>query len=146
MPENESRGTLCGRLLAQLESAQYAALGETNRTLVDRYYGAASVTPQRVFPNLMHGVTAHLSKAGRIPGKRGAQVRISKRLGELSSLLLAGGGFPANLTLEGQADFALGYWDERQSRFKRADEPGGNDINHDDDTNEATVPETEEEY
>jgi CRISPR-associated protein Csd1 len=115
MPEPESTGSLCGRLLAQLEWAQYAALGETNRTIVDRFYSAASATPQRVFPTLLRGGQAHLSKAGR--RSKGAQVLISRRLGELSAQLMAAGGIPATLTVAGQADFALGYWQERQSRF-----------------------------
>jgi CRISPR-associated protein Csd1 len=117
MSGTESAGMLCGRLLAQLESAQHAALGEVNRTIVDRYYAAASATPERVFPALLRGAQAHLSKAGR--RSKGAQVLISRRLGELATSLAAAGGIPPTLTTAGQADFALGYWQERQARFDR---------------------------
>ena len=111
----DPRGQLCGRLLAQLEAAQYAALGDLNRTVVDRYYGAASVTPARVFPGLMRDLHAHLNKAAR--QRKGAQVAISQRVGVLSQHIVDAGGMPGSLTLEAQADFALGYWTERQARF-----------------------------
>lgn len=120
MNERRSLGDLCGRTLAQLEAAQYAALGDTNRTIVDRYYAGASTMPSRVFPGLFKTANAHLAKAGRSPGRKGAQIAISRRLGELCGLMIEAGGFPATLSLEQQADFALGYWDERQSRFQRA--------------------------
>lgn len=123
MPEHESTGSLCGRMLAQLESAQYAALGELNRNVIDRYYAAASVTPERVFPNLLADVHQHLRKAGRA-GRKGAEVAIGRRLGELAIQLRERDGFPPTLTLEGQADFALGYWAERQRRFSGAVQDG----------------------
>jgi CRISPR-associated protein Csd1 len=119
MNERCSVGDLCGRTLAQLEAAQYAALGDTNRSVVERYYAGASTMPSKVFPGLFKTANAHLAKAGRLPGKKGAQIAISRRLGELCGLLLEAGGFPATLSLEQQADFALGYWDERQARFQR---------------------------
>lgn len=121
MDEHRTVGDLCGRVLAQLEAVQYRALGDTNRTIVDRYYAGASTMPSKVFPGLFKTANAHLAKAGRSPGGKAAQIAISRRLGELSGLLIAAGGFPNTLSLEQQADFALGYWDERQARFKRAE-------------------------
>lgn len=121
MNECRSVGDLCGRTLAQLEAAQYAALGDTNRSVVDRYYAGASTMPSRVFPGLFKTANAHLAKASRSQGKKGAQIAIARRLGELSGLLIEAGGFPATLSLEQQADFALGYWDERQARFQRVE-------------------------
>lgn len=114
-----SVGDLCGRVLAQLEAAQYAALGDTNRSVVDRYYAGASTMPSKVFPGLFKTANAHLAKAGRSPGRKGAQIAISRRLGELCGLMIEAGGLPATLSPEQQADFALGYWDERQARFHR---------------------------
>lgn len=116
MPEANSTGTLCGRMLAQLEAAQYVAMGNLNRTVVDRYYSAASVTPGRVLPGLLADVHKHLSKAGR-SGKKGAEIGISRRLGELAEQLQEHGGLPATFSLEEQADFALGYWAERHHRY-----------------------------
>jgi CRISPR-associated protein Csd1 len=108
-------GELCGRLLAQLERAQWAALGETNRTVTDRYYAKASVNPEQAFPQLLRGAQAHLSKARR--RKPGAHVLVARRLGELADQIQTAGGIPRVLSMGGQADFALGYWQERQSFF-----------------------------
>lgn len=119
MSEHHSVGDLCGRTLAQLEAAQYAALGDTNRSVVERYYAGASTMPSRVFPGLFKTANAHLAKAGRSPGRKGAQIVISRRLGELCGLIIEAGGLPPTLGLDQQADFALGYWDERQARFQR---------------------------
>jgi CRISPR-associated protein Csd1 len=116
-----SVGALCGRILAQLESAQYRALGDINRTIVDRYYAGVSTMPSKVFPGLFKTANAHLAKAGRKQGGKGAQIAISRRLSELCGLMLTAGGFPDALSMEQQADFALGYWDERQKRFQRAE-------------------------
>lgn len=110
-------GELCGRLLAQLEHAQWAALGDTNRTVTDRYYAKASVNPGQAFPHLLRGAQAHLSKARR--RKPGAQIGISRRIGELAEQIQTAGGIPQALSMREQADFALGYWQERQSRFTK---------------------------
>ena len=115
---NPSAGEICGRILAQLEQAQYQALGTPNRTVADRYYVGASTRPASVFPKLLGTANAHLAKIGRSDKGRGAQIGISRRLSELAGLLLESGGFPAVLSLEGQADFALAYWDEQRSRFR----------------------------
>lgn len=120
MTQTETAAGLCGRLLAQLDYAQYKALGTTNRSVVDRFYGAASTRPQNVFPSLMKTNHAHLSSLGRQQSGRGAQVGISRRIGELSQQLITAGGFPPTLNLEQQAEFALAYWDERHQRFSPA--------------------------
>jgi CRISPR-associated protein Csd1 len=117
--DTDTAAALCGRLLAQLDHAQDRALGSTNRSVVDRYYAAASTRPQSVFPGLLRTTNAHLSKIGRQHGK-GAEIAISRRIGELSHQLHAAGGYPVSLGLPGQADFALAYWDERHRRFNRA--------------------------
>jgi len=117
MKQDQSIGELCGRLLAHLEYTQYRALGGINRTLVDRYYSSASVMPQTVFPGLFRTANAHISRVGRTQSK-GAQIAIKKRLGDLCTQIQAVGGFPAMLTLEQQAQFALGFWGEQQSHFQ----------------------------
>ncbi|CCK60667.1 type I-C CRISPR-associated protein Cas8c/Csd1 [Mycobacterium canetti] len=120
MDERHSVGDLCGRMLAQLEAAQYQALGDINRTIVERYYAGASTMPSKVFPGLFKTLNAHLARARRSKSGKGAAIAISRRLGELSRLLIEAGRLPATLSLEEQANFALGYWDERQARFQRA--------------------------
>jgi len=62
LEESERSAYHCGRLLAQLESIQRAAIGKVNASLTDRYYGAASSAPANAFAPLMRGARAHLSK------------------------------------------------------------------------------------
>lgn len=121
MGEIHTAAELCGRMLAQLDAAQRAALGDdVNRTIADRYYASASTMPKRVFAGLFKTASHHLATAGGSDGGKAAQVAISRRLAELVALLAEAGGWPTALGLEQQADFALGYWDERQAGLRRA--------------------------
>lgn len=98
----------CGRLLAQLEAIQRAAIRGVNASLTDRYYGAASSTPALAFPPLMRGSRAHLSKLRKnTPGTCNA---LEEKLEEIISNL---GDFPKTLKLQQQGLFALGYYHER---------------------------------
>ena len=95
----------CGRLLAVIESVQYAALGRVNATVVDRYYGAASSTPAVVFGSLLRGAQPHLAK---LDDRRrgGLQNRIMEVCGQINV-------FPKTLSLQQQALFSLGYYHQR---------------------------------
>ncbi len=118
-----SPGYLCGRLLAELEAAQKAAINP-KATIVDRYYGAASSAPATVFGNLMRNNRAHMSTLNR--DKPGIGIRIDKNLQEILSKL---GEFPRTLTLKEQAMFALGYYHQKAQRWAK---PGSEDNNTDD--------------
>ena len=107
----------CGRLLAVLESAQYAALGIT--AITDRFYGAASSAPASVFGRLLRGAQPHLSKLER--DRPGAYHALQQRLEEVMAGLK---GFPKTLDMEDQGLFALGYYHQRahdraQARARR---------------------------
>jgi len=99
---------LCGRLFAELEAAQRMANPTAKATITDRYYGTACTAPATVFGTLVQGAQAHLSKLKR--DRPGAYGGIQARLEEIMSGLEA---FPATLTLEEQAYFALGYYHQR---------------------------------
>ncbi len=99
---------VCGRLLAVLESLQRAAQPRIRQTLVDRFYGSASTAPASVFGTLLRQAQAHLSKLRR--DNPAAFAALAERLESVQSLL---DGFPATLTLQEQARFALGYWHQR---------------------------------
>jgi CRISPR-associated protein Csd1 len=100
---------LCGRLLAELEAIQRAALGyDINATVVDRYYGTASSAPASVFGRLLRGVQPHLSKLRR--DKPGLAWRFDERLNEITQHITS---FPSTLTLNQQGLFALGYYHQR---------------------------------
>jgi CRISPR-associated protein Csd1 len=108
---------LCGRLLAELEAIQYAALGKTNRTIVDTYYGTASSAPATVFGRLLNGARAHLTKLRH--EKPGAHRRLDLRLQEIMDDLQT---FPRTLALMDQGLFALGYYHQKAADFKAAQE------------------------
>ena len=109
-PDNIHPSYQLGRLLAVLEAAQYAALGRVNASITDRYYGAASATPARVFGPLLRNVRNHVSDAT----KRGKGKWIEARLNEIMSKLEP--DLPKTLKLEDQGRFAVGYYHERAWR------------------------------
>ena len=98
----------CGRLLAELEAAQLAAVPGIKASLVSRFYGTASSAPASVFGHLLTGAQAHLAKLQR--DNPGAYVRLQRNLEEIQAGLSR---FPRVLTLEEQGLFALGYYHQR---------------------------------
>jgi CRISPR-associated protein Csd1 len=111
-PDHASVGYQLGRLMAALESLQYAALGKLNSTVVDRFYGSLSSTPIVAYSRLMAGARNHVSKLGKENG--GAAVREEQRLQQIHSRISS---IPARLDLEEQALFSLGYYHEKADRF-----------------------------
>lgn len=99
----------CGRLLAQLEDLQRAAIPGVKATIVDRYYGAASSSPASVFGTLMRQHQAHIGKVRK--ERPGAGTTIQDRIGEITEKI--GPTFPSTLTMREQAIFALGYYHQR---------------------------------
>lgn len=116
-PENRNKAYQLGRLFALLESAQYAALGRVNAPIGDRFYGAASATPARVFGSLLRGLRNHLSDAR----KRGRGGWIEPRIVEVMRMLPP--DLPRTLRLEDQGRFAVGYYHERATRDQKATDP-----------------------
>lgn len=101
----------CGRLLAVLESAQRAALGDVGASIIDRFYGTASSAPLTVFPRLLRGVQPHLGKLQR--DRPAAWHAIQDRLAGVLGMIDPDVGFPATLRLSDQGLFALGYYHQR---------------------------------
>ncbi len=104
-----------GRLFAVLEAAQYAALGRVNATIADRYYGAASATPARVFGALLRGARTHVSSAQKLNKGFWITPRLEEIIGRLPPKL------SRTLRLEDQGLFAIGYYHERAFRPAKAD-------------------------
>ncbi|MEQ6885431.1 type I-C CRISPR-associated protein Cas8c/Csd1 [Salicola sp. Rm-C-2C1-2] len=113
--ENANPGYRLGRLFAVLEDAQYAAQGNVNATIRDRYYGSASTTPASIFPVLINNYGNHLSRLRK--DKPGLAVNLEKEVGEIMDGL--GPTFPKNLRLEAQGQFAIGYYHQSQSHFRK---------------------------
>ena len=99
-----------GRLFAVLEKAQEEANPGLNTTIRERYYGAASSSPVTVFSTLLKLKNHHVAKLSS-----GEKVYFEKLIGEIMSELPS--SFAANLNLEDQGRFAVGYYHQRQDFF-----------------------------
>jgi len=112
----EHPGYLMGRLFALLEKAQADALGgNVNATIKDRYFGAASATPNTVFPLLLRLSQHHHAKAKGSYIEREIQKVLWKiQVDEANPL-----AFPATLDMDGQGLFMLGYYQQRQALYTK---------------------------
>lgn len=116
--ENAPLAYRLGCLFAVLEQAQRGALSDLNSSIVDRYYGTASSVPYSVFPRLIAGCQNHLSKIRK--EKPGFAVNLDKQLGSVIAGLPH--SLPKQLTIEQQGQFAVGYYQQKQSFFTKRDE------------------------
>jgi CRISPR-associated protein Csd1 len=106
-----------GRLLAQLDNLQKAALGDVNTTLIDRYYSAAAATPGKVFGELLKDSQAHFRKL-RVT-KPGTYEALQQKLEEVLCKIPAD-KWPNTLTMQQQGLFSLGYYHQRAFNRKQA--------------------------
>lgn len=113
-PNNTNVAYRTGRLFATLEKIQEEANPEINATIRDRYYGAASSSPITVFPRLLSLKNSHLKKLNE-----GRKIYFEKLIGEIVSEI---NSFPTNLSLNEQANFAIGYYHQRQDFFTKKSE------------------------
>jgi CRISPR-associated protein Csd1 len=111
-PRHEDPAYLCGRLLAVLEQIQRcAATGKLNTTVVDTYYGSASTVPASVFGVLVNRATkAHMAKIRR---EQRGYTALEEELETIMSAIDGAGGFPPPLSMPDQAEFALGFYQQR---------------------------------
>lgn len=115
--ERTNRGYVLGRLFAVMEHAQRSALGEVSATIRDRYIGAASTTPARVFPHLLHNTQHHLSKLSKF--NYGLYVKFEKANDEIMGKLDGPVLFPKTLDAEDQGEFFVGYYQQRVDLWKK---------------------------
>jgi len=113
--ENTNPGYRIGRLFAVLEKIQEEANPGINATVRDRYYSSASGTPASVYPILLRMKNHHLGKLNK-----GREIYFEKLMGEVLSDIGAN-GFPAQLSLNDQGRFAIGYYHQRQAFFTKSD-------------------------
>ena len=108
-----ARAYLCGQILAILEEAQRRAAGQRlNTTLVDPAYGAASMSPKSMLPALIRTLEmGHLPKI-RKKWKAGYD-ELRGSLEDIGRKLDEAGGYPVTLSLQDQAEFALGFYCQR---------------------------------
>jgi CRISPR-associated protein Csd1 len=116
--DNPAPAYRLGRLFATLERIQEQAQPGINTTIRDRYYGAASTTPVAVFTTLLRLKNAHLKKL--TDAYTGF---FEKLIGEILAPLDPASGFPRQLSLPEQGQFALGYYHQRQAFFTKKPGP-----------------------
>lgn len=110
---NQSQAYLCGRLFAVLEKLQQDASNNSlNRTIKDAYFASASAKPALVFPKLIRLAQNHLNKV-KYP------VYYNKLIGEIIDGL--NGAFPETFRLMDQGRFDIGYYQQNQDLWKKAD-------------------------
>jgi CRISPR-associated protein Csd1 len=123
---NTSSAYLSGRLLSLLEEAQLRhSEFKINATIVDRNYGAACVTPGTTFGRLIRLATvAHLPDVGGHKLKlKGFETPPTLRqlVEDTIACIDEAGGFRRVLNLTEQADFAIGFYQQRAAiRASRA--------------------------
>ncbi|PYF09570.1 CRISPR-associated Csd1 family protein [Rhodobacter viridis] len=121
-PGNTNKGYILGRLFAVYEEVQRAALGgNVNATIKDKFYGAASAAPQKVFRTLDAGAQNHFAKLRKLsPGRA---VNLEKLLTSITDLMEPGNDpIPASLASAEQALFGIGYYHQRSDFFRKHDD------------------------
>src|SRR5690606_35734647 len=103
------------------EEVQRAALGGINATIKDKFYGAASASPQKVFRTLDAGSANHFAKLRKTsPGRA---VNLEKLLTGIIDLMQPGADpVPASLGAAQQALFGIGYYHQRSDFFRKRDD------------------------
>ena len=101
---------LLGRLFAILEQVQVKASGGSiNATIKDRYFGAASATPSRVFPILLKLKNNHLKKLRQTAY---FEILLGEIMGDIDD-------FPKSFSLQNQGLFNIGYYHQRNDFYKK---------------------------
>jgi len=121
-PANTNKGYMLGRLFAVYEEVQRGALGgNVNATIRDKFYGAASATPQKVFRTLDAGSQNHFSKLRKqSPGRA---VNLEKLVISITDLMDPGNDpIPASLNTAEQALFGIGYYHQRSDFFRKRED------------------------
>ncbi len=105
---------VCGQIFAKLESIQYAALGDRNAGIREKYFTYAMTTPAAAFGRLFNLHSKHFTKLkGEKPG---LAVTLDKELQELCKDVDIN-SFPQLFQLEQQGQFAIGYYHQKQYQF-----------------------------
>lgn len=100
--EEKNIGYLCGRLFAVFEYTQRKASG--NSTVADKYYSSAMSSPASVFPTLFGLTRHHLNKITN-PSSRIYLEKVRQDIADK----LPSAGYPAQLDLNDQGRFTIGY-------------------------------------
>jgi CRISPR-associated protein Csd1 len=118
-----------GRLFATYEYAE-RSVADRNATIKDKFIGAASATPRRVFPILMRGYEHNASALAKGKGsKRGAGIKAAKAVSQILGRFEGEMPFSTALRLDAQGRFFVGYYHQMQALYTKA---GSADTEHND--------------
>lgn len=113
--DNTNQGYLCGRLFAVLDKIQEDA--NNQHTIRERYMNSASSTPAAVFATILNLSNHHVENLKN----EGRKIYFEKLKQEIMSKIDAD-GFKAQLDLQDQGRFFIGYYHQRQEFFTKNDE------------------------
>ena len=113
--ENINQGYLCGRLFAVLDKIQEEA--NNQHSIRERYMNAASSTPATVFSTILNLSNHHVDNLKN----EGRKIYFEKLKQEIISKIDAD-GFKAQLDLQDQGRFFIGYYHQRQDFFLKNEE------------------------
>ncbi len=115
--ENKPVAYICGLIFAKLESIQYAALGDINAGIRERYFTYAMTSPAAAFGRLFDLSSKHYKKIKN--EKPGLAIILDKELQNLVKNVDIN-KLSATFSLEEKGQFAIGYYHQRQSQFDNA--------------------------
>lgn len=113
--ENTNQGYLCGRLFAVLDKIQEDA--NNQHSIRERYMNSASSTPAAVFSTILNLSNHHVENLKN----EGCKIYFEKLKQEIISKIDAD-GFKAQLDLQDQGRFFIGYYHQRQDFFTKNEE------------------------
>lgn len=108
---------VCGQIFAKLESIQYAALGDRNSGIRERYFTYTMTLPASAFGRLFDLSSKHFTKLKN--EKPGLAVTLDKELQYLVKEIDIK-KMPATFSLEEKGQFAIGYYHQKQAQFSGA--------------------------
>lgn len=119
-PDSDDVAYNLGRLFAAYAYAENS-FNPRGATIRDKYMGAASATPRRVFPILMRGYEHNRSGLAKTDGqKRGAGVKADKAVSQIIGRYDGDVPFPPTLRLEEQGRFFVGYYHQERAFYSGA--------------------------
>jgi len=113
--DNTNQGYLCGRLFAVLDKIQEEA--NNQHSIRERYMNSASSTPAAVFSTILNLSNHHVENLKN----EGRKIFFEKLKQEIISKIDAD-GFKAQLDLQDQGRFFIGYYHQRQDFFLKSED------------------------
>lgn len=110
--DNNNQGYLCGRLFAVLDKIQEEA--NNQHSIRERYMNSASSTPAAVFSTILNLSNHHVENLKN----EGRKIFFEKLKQEIISKIESD-GFKAQLDLQDQGRFFIGYYHQRQDFFMK---------------------------